>query len=257
MLRVKDTNGGIVSVTSVWVMDVLKEKFPGIYGGHASCRPISGTAKPSQHAYPNARDLTLEAYGYSTDPVNQAFLDGVYEFLKENFDKLSLRLIIWRGRAYPSGNQVSGHFNHIHIDFWPTGYPQPPCLGGKLRYQFSNGRVVYGDPGPENGITEVNDPRPTPPPLDKGDYEMPTLELWDGYKSKGKGHLRQSVRALQIMLAGAGHADQMSADKTCAADGWFGQGTDAAVRSFQRDYALVADGKCGRLTWAALVAATT
>lgn len=86
---------------------------------------------------------------------------------------------------------------------------------------------------------------------------MPTLELWAGYTSKGKGHQRQAVRALQIMLAGAGYADQMSADKTCAADGWFGNGTDAAVRSFQRGNGLVVDGKCGRLTWSALVAATS
>lgn len=245
-----------MSIASVWVMDVLKAKFPGIYGGHANCRYISGTSRASQHAWPNARDLTLESYGYSTDPVNQAYLDNVYAFLVDNFDNLSLRTILWRGKAYPSGNTVSGHQNHIHIDFWPTGYGTPPCMGGSLRMKYSNGRVVYGDPGPENGMNETNDPRPTPPPTDEGDYEMPTIDLWAGYNSKGKGHQRQAVRAMQIMLAALGFADQMSADKTCAADGWFGNGTDASVKAFQRSNGLVADGVCGRLTWSALVSAT-
>ena len=241
-----------MSIASVWVMDVLKDKFPGIYGGHYSCRNISGTTKPSQHSYPNARDVIFEEYGYSDDPEHQAMLDEVADFLWENREKLSLRMMLWRGKSWFTGNQVSGHQNHIHIDFWPTGYPKPPCMGGTLRYQYSSGRVVYGDPGPENGITEINDPRPTPPVDDEGDYEMPTLELWAGYTSKGFGDLRIAVMAMQRMLAAAGHADKMSADAACLSDGWFGLGTDAALRSFQRAFGLVVDGKCGRLTWAAL-----
>ena len=83
---------------------------------------------------------------------------------------------------------------------------------------------------------------------------MPTLDLWAGYKSKDKAHLRNAVRAMQSMLAGADHPDQMSADTVCAADGWFGNGTDAAVKAFQRANGLIPDGVCGRLTWAGLVA---
>lgn len=85
---------------------------------------------------------------------------------------------------------------------------------------------------------------------------MPTLELWAGYASKGKGDQRVSVRALQIMLAHHGFADQMSADKTCAADGWFGNGTDAAVKAFQKANGLTVDGVVGRLTWSALTSAS-
>lgn len=244
-----------MSIASQWVMDVLLEQFPALYGGHTNCRNIGTGSRPSQHAWPNARDLTRADYGYSTDPVNQAYLDEVADYLWENREALSLRALFWRGRSWFTNSPISGHQNHIHIDFWPTGHSTPPCMGGPLRYRYSSGRVVYGDPGPENGINETNDPRPPPPPDDEGDYIMPTLDLWAGYKSEGKGDERTSVRALQIMLAAQGHADTATSDRTCAADGWFGKGTEAAVLSFQRAHGLVADGVCGRLTWAALVAA--
>jgi len=245
-----------MSTASRWVSDILHDEFENMYTSRANCRKIKNSSKYSQHSWPNALDVTNRLYGYSTLDENQAYLDEVVEFLWDNRVNLSIKMILWRGKSWFTNNPVSGHQDHIHVDFWPTGYSPPPCAGGSLRYEYSSGRTVYGDPGPENGMNETNDPRPTPPPTDEGDYVMPTLELWAGYSSKGKGHLRQSVRALQIMLAGAGYADKRSADNLCAADGWFGQGTDAETRSFQRAYNLVVDGKVGRLTWAALVAAT-
>lgn len=245
-----------MSIASGWVLDVLRDTFADLYAGQYNCRQISGSSRYSQHSWPNALDITNVNYGYSTDPANQAYLDEVADFLWANREALSLKMLLWRGKSWFTGNPVSGHQNHIHVDFWPTGYSSPPCAGGSLRYQYETGRVVYGDPGPENGMSEALDPRPTPSPEDQGDYEMPTLELWAGYTSKGKGEQRISVKALQIMLAHAGFVDQMSADTTCAADGWFGNGTDAAVRAFQAASGLVVDGKCGRLTWSALVAAS-
>lgn len=243
-----------MSIASKWVLDVLKDTFPDIYAGQYNCRRISGSSRYSQHSWPNALDVTNVNYGYSTNPSNQEYLDAVAAFLWENREALSLKMMLWRGKSWFTDNPVSGHQDHIHLDFWPTGYSTPPCAGGSLRYQFESGRIVYGDPGPQNGITEINDPRPTPPPTNEGDYEMPTLELWAGYTSKGKGDQRTATRALQIMLAAAGFVDQMSADAVCAADGWFGNGTDAAVRAFQLAKGLVVDGKVGRLTWSALVA---
>lgn len=231
-----------MSKASLWVKDVLQEAFPDLYFGHYNCKKWP-SGNYSQHSWPNAGDLTNKKYGYSIHPDNQAYLDRVYQYLKDNEDNLSIRLILWR---------VKDHFNHIHIDFWPEGVQYPPCAGGTLRYRYESGRIVNGDPGPANGMNETNDPRPTPPPDDEGDYIMPTLKLWAGYNSKGKGHLRVSVKALQVMLAHQGFADQMSADKTCAADGWFGHGTDEQVRAFQRSHTLEPDGICGRLTWSAL-----
>jgi len=161
-------------------------------------------------------------------------------------------MLLWRGKSWFTGNDVSGHQNHIHVDFYPTGYAPPPCAGGTLRYQYSSGRVVYGDPGPENGMNETNDPRPTPPPNSTDEYEMPKLYIWAGYKSEGLSHLGAASAMAQIALAHHGHADQMSASKSCAADGWFGKGTDAAVRSFQRAKGLTVDGRIGQKSWVAL-----
>ena len=248
-----------MSKATVWIEGMLLETFPELYVGDYACRTknvAGGSTAPSLHSWPNALDITLEEYGYSTHPANQAYLDNVAKWLWDNREKLSLRALYWKGKSWFTGNTGIGHYNHIHIDFWPTGYATPPCMGGSLRYQYSNGRVVNGDPGPENGMTETNDPRPTPPPDAEGDYQMMNIELWAGYNSKDKGHQRNTVRACQILLAAHDFADQMSADKTCAADGWFGSGTDEQVRAFQRDGSLVVDGKVGRLTWAALESAT-
>ncbi len=243
-----------MSLASIWVMDVLQGVFPKLYGGHYNCKNIGGGSTPSQHSWPNARDLTSTDYGYSDDPGNQEYLDEVAAFIMLNWDALSVKTMLWRGKSWGTGNPVGGHQDHIHLDFWPTGHSLPPCRGGRLRYRYPDNRTVYGDPGPMNGMTETNDPRPTPPPEAEGDYEMPTLELWAGYNSHNKGDQRNTTRMMQSGLAGAGYADARTSDKTCAADGWFGQGTDAAVRSFQRAHGLVVDGICGRLTWAALVA---
>ncbi len=241
-----------MSKATKWVLDILKEEFPEIYGGGYNCRGIGGRSvhtSPSQHAWPNALDLTNKNFGYSTHPDNQAFLDEVVAFLWDNRVELSIKRILWRGKSWFTGNTVSGHQNHIHVDFWPTGYPSPPCAGGSLRYRYSNGRIINGDPGPENGMNETNDPRPTPPPDSTDSHSMPTLRFWDGYKSKDRGHLGDAVAILQKGLERAGHADEMTSNLTCAADGWFGDGTDAAVRSFQRAEGLTIDGVAGAASW--------
>ena len=243
-----------MSIASKWVLDILKAEFPEIYGGGYNCRPINNNPADgySQHSWPNALDLTNVEYGYSTHPENQAYLDTVASFLLDNAHNLSIKMILWRGKSLFTGNPVAGHQNHIHVDFWPTGAPLPPCAGGSLRYQFSNGRTVYGDPGPENGMTEVNDPRPTSPPATTPSFEMPKLELWDGYKSHDRAFLGDAVAMLQVGLAWKGFADKMTANRSCAADGWFGYGTDEAVRAFQRNNGLFVDGVAGANTWAKL-----
>ena len=88
-------------------------------------------------------------------------------------------------------------------------------------------------------------------PAPEGD-EMPTIQLYAGYASKGLAHLRPSVKSLQIMLAHWGFADQNTVGGSCAADGWFGKGTDTQVRAFQRSRSLSPDGVVGPKTWAAL-----
>lgn len=63
-----------------------------------------------------------------------------------------------------------------------------------------------------------------------------------------KGDEGKTVAAMQILLIGYGY--------NCGgygADGEFGSGTDASVRSFQKDNGLEVDGICGPITWHALL----
>jgi hypothetical protein len=67
--------------------------------------------------------------------------------------------------------------------------------------------------------------------------------LRDGFAGQSP-ELREEVKALQLLLQKAGQRVE--------ADGLFGEGTLHAVKSFQRDHGLQADGVVGAKTWQAL-----
>jgi peptidoglycan hydrolase-like protein with peptidoglycan-binding domain len=60
-----------------------------------------------------------------------------------------------------------------------------------------------------------------------------------------RGDQEHPVRTLQYLLRARGH--------TVVVDGVFGPNTEAAVRAFQQEKHLAADGVVGPITWAALV----
>lgn len=62
------------------------------------------------------------------------------------------------------------------------------------------------------------------------------------------------VKAMQLLLIGYGYKMQ-NGGKTYGADGSFGAATENALRAFQKDNGLTADGVCGPLTWAKLLGA--
>lgn len=86
-------------------------------------------------------------------------------------------------------------------------------------------RWILGDDTP--------DPAPQRPTLRRGDCDE------DGF-----GH---DVRDMQMMLI-----DQDYSCGRYGADGDFGPDTESALRQFQEEHGLTADGICGPLTWAAL-----
>lgn len=65
-----------------------------------------------------------------------------------------------------------------------------------------------------------------------------------------KGNKNQYVSEMQTKLAELGYNLGI-----CGIDGDFGTATEAAVKKFQKDHGLTADGICGPKTWAALDAA--
>lgn len=99
-------------------------------------------------------------------------------------------------------------------------------------------------------------PTPTPPPPDWTQeliMSLPTLKLYDGYTSKGTQAKRPHVKTAQGLLLARGYKDRRSVDPETASDGWFGPGTEASVKSFQRDNGLTVDGIIGRNTWTKLL----
>jgi peptidoglycan hydrolase-like protein with peptidoglycan-binding domain len=72
----------------------------------------------------------------------------------------------------------------------------------------------------------------------------PVLRLYDGYDHTSP-QLREEVRGLQEGLCKLGLLP--------GADGYFGPGTEEAVKGFQRANGLYDDDVVGPLTWAALL----
>ena len=78
--------------------------------------------------------------------------------------------------------------------------------------------------------------------------EVCTVEI----KVLKKGAKGDTVRAMQTLLIGYGYKME-SGGKTYGADGSFGGATDKALRAYQKDQGMGADGICGPKTWAALL----
>lgn len=70
--------------------------------------------------------------------------------------------------------------------------------------------------------------------------ELPVLE---------QGANGKAVKAMQILLAGYGYKGEMRE----SAYGSFGSKTAKALRRYQQDHGLTADGSCGPATWASLL----
>lgn len=218
----------------------LQQKFPELRAGIDSCRKISGTTQWSQHADGNALDIHHVNWGYSADPTHQKWLDGVAAFIRVYRLQLSVNNLLWR---------VQNHYDHCHIDFWPKMYGTPRCAGGRDDWQYSSGRIVLGDPGPENGYIDippsVTIPNPPPPPA-RG-YFLQILR--NTIKEGSRGDL---VAIAQSLLARHGYAPPNTFNAQHRPDGIFGGGTTASVKSFQRSKGLTVDGIIAEKTWATL-----
>lgn len=101
-----------------------------------------------------------------------------------------------------------------------------------------------------NGVPPV----PKPPDLEVV-YMLPVLRKGDGLKSRTFGDrtfLNVEVTALQAALRSWGFHDDNSHDDGCGIDGRFWDGTEAALKDFQRSQGLAVDGIAGEETYTAL-----
>ena len=125
---------------SVQAEQIISGKFPGTRFGHYNCRAIAGSSSWSQHSWNNALDIYPPKdipYLASNDGAYRAYLDEVYAFIETHLVELNVRVHLW---------QVTNHYNHIHIDFWPRGWGTPPCAGGAERYKYPDATVKIGPP---------------------------------------------------------------------------------------------------------------
>jgi hypothetical protein len=84
-----------------------------------NCRKIAGSSSWSQHSWSNAADIFV-----NLNTGNQ--LAGQ---LRERFGPW-IKALLW---------QVPDHYDHIHVDMWPTGIGTPPCAGGTLQVRYRDG----------------------------------------------------------------------------------------------------------------------
>lgn len=68
-----------------------------------------------------------------------------------------------------------------------------------------------------------------------------------------KGDKGESVKAMQTLLMGYGYQMKSESGKLYSADGSFGGATDRALKEYQANAGLEADGSCGRKTWTKLL----
>ena len=81
----------------------------------------------------------------------------------------------------------------------------------------------------------------TPSPIPDNVYVLVTAPPNGDYVTLERGHYGSLVRSMQQQLKNQGYY-------TGDVDGYYGEGTENAVKAFQRAKGLIVDGKAGRAT---------
>ena len=116
--------------------------------------------------------------------------------------------------------------------------------GGKcIEAQGTRTGVVISDISRWDEWGQLTDVDYSGVPADTVEVELPTLR---------KGSTGAAVKELQTALAAEGYDIGKKKDGTPLIDGIYGSETLSAVRSYQYDHGLPADGIVGPLTWAVL-----
>lgn len=131
------------------LVDDVIDRYKVVTVGAWSCRYILGTFTWSQHSYTEGEYEGNAADFFGPIPI----LDSVAWYLRQ---QPNVKAVLWR---------VKNHFDHVHLDTWPTGIGTPPCKGGPLRVKHKDGTI---------GRTFNVEPY-VPPPI--GDYDMTATEF--------------------------------------------------------------------------------
>jgi hypothetical protein len=116
------------------IIDWVRSEYPDLPRIQTTnCRRISGSRTWSQHAWSNAADIF----------VDKQTGDELSVKLRERFGEW-IKVMLW---------WTKDHFDHIHLDTWPTGINTPPCAGGKLAVKHKDGTIgaTFTDDIPKGG----------------------------------------------------------------------------------------------------------
>lgn len=153
---------------------------------------------------------------FGVDPVPQNVLVNV--FIKNSSGKWTHTGLYYNGATCECAVGVQ-YFNPMKKNRW-THWAVAKC--------FENGYQPPKEP--------VKEPEKQP---EKGQTVS--------YKTLRRGNYGELVKQLQTKLNALGYDLGV-----CGIDGDFGQATEKAVKAFQKDHGLTADGVVGQKTWAAL-----
>lgn len=131
-------------------------------------------------------------------------LDVVAAYLRINQRRMGIKTVLWR---------TKDHYNHVHVDMWPTGYGVPPCAGGRERYKYSDGRIVRAVGGnvPPQGIFD-----------------------WEDTVLINVGETGNYVRVYQQALNNWAIRQAVPGWTPLVEDGIYGPNVESAVRLYQR-----------------------
>jgi hypothetical protein len=139
----------------------------------------------------------------------------------------------WKGLDYWCGHQNVPGNTH-----WDPNLPTDRIHAAVAK--IKGGETVPSDPGLKDGEIEMT-------------VKLELLRKYSGYSSKGLAHQQEDVKTCQALLLKEGYEDRNTTDPRNYADGYFGPGTETAVKNFQQAEGLAVDGVVGAATWAALL----
>lgn len=158
---------------------------------------------------------------FGVDPVPQNVLVNV--FIKNSSGKWTHTGLYFNGSTCECAVGVQ-YFNPMKKNRW-THWAVAKCF--EKGYQPPKEPVKEPEKQPEKGQTV-------------------------SYKTLRRGNYGELVKQLQTKLKSLGYDLGV-----CGIDGDFGQATEKAVKAFQKDHGLTADGVVGQKTWAALESTET
>ena len=168
-------------------------------------------------------DKYCSKHGKITDDIRKSMKPGTAVFVDHSGKKTHIGLYVGNGKC-------------IEASSTQAGVCTSNLSAGKWTYYGELKDVAYSSENAPETPSAPQDDKPSVPTL-------PTLK---------RGSKGEFVTLLQTKLANLGY-DLGS----CGVDGDYGKATEAAVKKFQKDHGLTADGITGKNTWAALESGST